>query len=281
MSERLQITEIRVDGGAQPRAWLDEATWKEYAEAMTEGATFPPVTVYHDGGDYWLADGFHRIKAAKHIGMIEIAADVRQGDRRDAILFSVGANADHGLRRSNKDKRRAVETLLRDEQWRQWSDREIARRCGVNDKTVAKVRAELSPVTAEIRSEKPTERTYTTKHGTTAKMKTENIGRHEERTTTTTTTTTTTESGFVEPDSELEDDDFDAYDDEAEADEPGVYEPTVSAFYGDAGTALRWVRRYIEARLEEVGDASAQHEVVNELVKWLRSMSIEMNRRAG
>lgn len=39
---------------------------------------------------------------------------------REAILFIVGANASHGLRRTNADKRRTVERLLADEEWRGW-----------------------------------------------------------------------------------------------------------------------------------------------------------------
>jgi hypothetical protein len=50
---------------------------------------------------------------------------------------------------SNPKLRRAVETLLRDEEWRLWSDSEIARRANVSDKTVAAVRRELYP-TSEI-----------------------------------------------------------------------------------------------------------------------------------
>ena len=32
----------------------------------------------------------------------KIEADVREGGRRDAILYAVGTNAAHGLKRSNK-----------------------------------------------------------------------------------------------------------------------------------------------------------------------------------
>jgi hypothetical protein len=69
------------------------------------------------------------------------------------VLYSVGANAHHGLRRTNADKRRAVEMLLRDEEWRGWSDREIARRCAVTHPFVGKIRDELSlvTITSEIR----------------------------------------------------------------------------------------------------------------------------------
>jgi hypothetical protein len=81
---------------------------------MTTGAEFPPVTVFYDGADYWLANGFHRITESGSLGLSDIAADVRQGTRRDAVLYSVGANAKHSYPRSNKDKRRAALTLLRD-----------------------------------------------------------------------------------------------------------------------------------------------------------------------
>src|ERR687889_246436 len=99
---------------------------------MLLGAAFPPVVVFGEAaGDYWLADGYHRWHAAGIAGLQTIAADVRAGGRREAILHSVGANAEHGWRRSNEDKRRAVLTLLADPEWVGWSDREIARRCGV------------------------------------------------------------------------------------------------------------------------------------------------------
>jgi hypothetical protein len=42
------------------------------------------------------------------------------------VLYTVGANATHGLRRSNADKRRAVSMLLDDPEWAQWSNLAIA-----------------------------------------------------------------------------------------------------------------------------------------------------------
>jgi|GEM_PF-2957954 len=72
----------------------------------------------------------------------ELPCDVRQGGLRDAILHSAGANAAHGLRRTNADKRRAVLMLLEDEEWGTWNDSEIGRRCAVDHKTVARLRAE-------------------------------------------------------------------------------------------------------------------------------------------
>ena len=64
--------------------------------------------------------------------------------------------------------------LLHDVEWLHWRDREIARHAKVDNKTVSRLLEEIAPkVTEEILSEP---RTFTTKDGTTAKMKTGKIG---------------------------------------------------------------------------------------------------------
>jgi hypothetical protein len=148
----LPLGAIRTDGGTQSRLRLDDATVDEYAEVIRDKNTngvilvhpFPAVVAFHDGKNYWLADGFHRLAAYIKAGMKAILAEVRQGTKRDAILYAAGANAHHGLRRTNEDKRIAVMRLLTDEEWTQWSDREIARRCGVSNNFVSEVRRHLS-----------------------------------------------------------------------------------------------------------------------------------------
>lgn len=137
---KLKIDQIRIDGGTQNRVEINQETVREYAESITEGATFPPVAVFFDGVDYWLADGFHRYHAHSHVGALDIDAETITGTQRDAVLYSVGVNATHGLKRSNADKRKAVETLLNDPEWSKWSDREIARQCSVSNHLVANIR---------------------------------------------------------------------------------------------------------------------------------------------
>lgn len=144
MTRILPIRALRLDGDTQARVKLNLFTIDEYAAAMSAGATFPPVVVFYDDSTYWLADGFHRVHAAQQSGLTEISAIVHPGGRRGAVLFGVGANASHGLRRTNEDKRRAVLTLLNDPEWSQWSDREIARRCAVDNTFVSRLRATLS-----------------------------------------------------------------------------------------------------------------------------------------
>ena len=122
------------------------ASTVEYAEAMKAGARFPALKVFHDGKRHYLADGFHRHYAAVNAGLREFDCLIEQGTLRDAILYACQANALHGRRRSDDDKRRAVTTLLNDQEWGAWSDREIARRCAVAHSFVARVRAEAEPV---------------------------------------------------------------------------------------------------------------------------------------
>ena len=173
----LELEQIRIDGGTQSRVELNQETVAEYALAFTDGAEFPPVVVFFDGASYWLADGFHRYFGARDAGESAIAVQVINGTQRDAVLYSWGANDKHGLPRSNADKRHIVTAILRDEQGRQWSDRDIAKRFGFSNTFVGNIRRSLSTVD----SEKPAERTYTTKHGTTAVMNTANIGVQQHR----------------------------------------------------------------------------------------------------
>jgi len=137
----LLLEQIKIDGGTQSRVELNESVVADYADVIRRGDSLPPVVVFFDGSTHWLADGFHRFHAHRMARAEEIEADVRTGARRDAVLFSVGANARHGLRRSNEDKRRAVQTLLDDAEWSQWSDRQIAEACGVSPPFVAAVRS--------------------------------------------------------------------------------------------------------------------------------------------
>ncbi|MEL6343727.1 MAG: hypothetical protein AAFV53_11390 [Myxococcota bacterium] len=141
---KLEINTIRLDGGTQSRVAIDQSVVDDYADAVRDGKAFAPVVVYYDGTHYWLADGFHRVGAHSQAGRKFIEAEVHQGTHRDAILHSVGANANHGLRRTNEDKRRAVLTVLRDPEWGLESNRQIAEWCGVTHPTVGKIRKEFN-----------------------------------------------------------------------------------------------------------------------------------------
>ncbi len=169
----MQISQIRLDGGTQSRAEINTYTVADYAEKIKQGQELPPVVVFHDGSDYWLADGFHRYFAVEQAGLSEIPVEVRPGTKRDAILFSVGSNSEHGLPRTNADKHHAVNLLLEDEEWGGWSDSEIARRCKVTHPLVGKIRKSILVTVTSIK----TNRTFThPKTGGKSTMNIVNIG---------------------------------------------------------------------------------------------------------
>lgn len=147
----ISLDKIKIDGGTQSRAKIDQNVVAEYADAMKEGAKFPDVIVFHDGAEYFLADGFHRYFAAKRAGSPGIKCDIREGTLRDAVLFSFGANDKHGLRRTPDDKRKAVMAMLSDIEWQDWSDREIARQCNVSHPFVAAVRKSMGATKTETK----------------------------------------------------------------------------------------------------------------------------------
>jgi len=183
----IEISRIKTDGGTQPRVSLNQETVAEYRDAYKSGVKLPPVTLFFDGTSYWLADGFHRFWAARDAGLTEIYEDIQPGTLRDAILYSLSANAKHGLRRTNADKRKAVQTLLDDAEWSKFSDREIAKRCAVGYDLVADMRKSHLPETIDRRKshlpetiDRPQADTRTVqRNGTTYQQRTANIGKQK------------------------------------------------------------------------------------------------------
>ena len=149
MSEPIAISKIVRDGATQSRAALNEEAIEEYAAAMRDGAQFPPIFCVYDGERYFLYDGFHRVEAANRAGLKKIDANVLPGTLADAQWSSYAMNANHGLRRTNEDKRRAIIAALKHPNGAGKSDREIGRHVGVDHKTVANLRQQLE-ATGEI-----------------------------------------------------------------------------------------------------------------------------------
>jgi hypothetical protein len=165
----IALDEIHIDERVQARSKIVPKVVDEYAEAMRQGAEFPPLMVFQEGDTRILADGHARHIAAKRVGRVSINCEVRAGGLRDAMLLAAGANATHGCPRSTADKRCAVLKLLNDDEWGVWSDREIARHCHVGHQLVAKLR--------ELTGRATSDRKFTNKHGSAGKMNIEKIGK--------------------------------------------------------------------------------------------------------
>lgn len=177
----LVLTDILINGGTQARTEINQSIVAEYAEAIRQGTDFPPVIVFEDGANFWLADGFHRYHAHKAAGAMNISCDMRTGTQREAVLYSLSANANHGLRRTNEDKRKAVLTLLNDTEWNAWSNVAISKACGVSDTFVGDIRKSIIGLTDDRKSisanaEMPVTRTVE-RNGKTYEQNTSNIGK--------------------------------------------------------------------------------------------------------
>ena len=149
--KRIRIEALRLDGGTQTRAELNHEAIEDYAAAMADKRTrtMPPIIVYEDTARIrWLADGFHRIRAAQKNGQTEIIAEVTVGTRLDSLMYTLAANRLHGVRRTNADKHRCVEVALAEKTLRERSSREIADLCGVGHQLVDTIRRELGEGTA-------------------------------------------------------------------------------------------------------------------------------------
>jgi len=144
-TQDIELKNIRLDGGTQPRKKIHEEHVANLTEVLLNGGKMKEdPTVYFDGKHYWLADGFHRYHANKRAGYDKVACIVINGTKRDAFIFSLGANATHGMPRTNEEKRDTVITALNDPEICEMKDREIARICNVSNMTVGRIRKELS-----------------------------------------------------------------------------------------------------------------------------------------
>lgn len=141
----LAVDNILASAATQVRKKLDKATIDEYTEAMKNGAQFPPLIVFaeQDSDRYILADGFHRHHGYVNAEIAECKVEVREGGLHEALLYALQANDEHGLRRTNADKRNAVEMALKDPEISQLQVIQIADVCRVTERTVRNIRDDM------------------------------------------------------------------------------------------------------------------------------------------
>jgi hypothetical protein len=141
-----QVDLLILDEGILMRVKIDQDKVAEYRDLWLQGVKFPPMDVFADiGGDNKnrVADGFHRLLGAIEAGLKTIRCRVFRGDRRAAILYACKINTIHGWRSTALDRRKAVITLLLDNEWKKESNYWIAEQCGVDEGTVRNINAEL------------------------------------------------------------------------------------------------------------------------------------------
>ena len=134
--EKLGVKKIITDAGTQSRVNIDGPTVSTYAERLSNGEVMPPLDVFFDGKQYFLAGGFHRYDAYVENNAKTVPCRVRNGDLEAAKKFSLGQNHSHGLPRSNADKKRCV-TMARELYGADKSQVFLSELCGVSRNFVA------------------------------------------------------------------------------------------------------------------------------------------------
>lgn len=152
----LKLREIHHPDDMQMRAstgsysqGTDKECIEQYAEAMKEGAKFPPLecielTKKHGeikSGSIVLVSGFQRYYAAIHAGIDNFDCEVRQGTWEDARKRAFIANATHGKKRTVKDLHRVLTEIHKDYPNLKQSD--VAKLAGCTQQTVANFRQRL------------------------------------------------------------------------------------------------------------------------------------------
>ncbi len=143
----IPLNRIERDLGTQVRVRICPETVERYREVIKRKKKLPPILVFFDeaADKYWPADGWHRMLAHEEAKKQEIEVEMRFGTQRDALLHALQANEEHGLPRSNEDRRNAVRMLLEDPEWKDLTVTAQAKLANVSRDLVYTVRKEMFP----------------------------------------------------------------------------------------------------------------------------------------
>ena len=142
--QKIRLADIDLKKSFQPRVkGLDKdhvADLKAAYEAKQDIAR--PVAWRMPDGSFRLAEGFHRFEGASQAGIKSLMFTVLSGTESEYRVHAACSNQGHGLKRSNADKRRSVEVLLKE--LPDHSDRKIAELAGVSHVFVSELRLQVS-----------------------------------------------------------------------------------------------------------------------------------------
>ena len=155
-TQPLAIDLLRTDGGTQNRLEINEDAVEDYS-VLIAGSNgdwpFDPVDVFHDGNEYFVADGFHRTLGAQRAKRGSIPCQVHKGTAVDARIFGMTANDKHGMRMTRADKRACVNWLL--DNGGKLTQKAIAEAAGVSARLVKMIIAERNPVSIAGKAKPP------------------------------------------------------------------------------------------------------------------------------
>ncbi|GGK76133.1 ParB/RepB/Spo0J family partition protein [Streptomyces flaveus] len=118
----------------------------EHVNLLAENLDDLPPILVHDSS-MRVIDGMHRLQAARLKNRTTVQVIYFKGTAREAFLLAVESNIKHGLPLSLEDRKESAKTILRD--FPEWSDRAIAAKVGLSNKTVGSVRRNLAEPDAQ------------------------------------------------------------------------------------------------------------------------------------
>jgi hypothetical protein len=86
----LRIDDLLANAPVDSEAHLDVARVVRYSGMID---ALPPVVVYATPEGMLLADGYHRVAAARLRGLETVEAEVRRGSRHDAMWYATAVGA--------------------------------------------------------------------------------------------------------------------------------------------------------------------------------------------
>ncbi len=87
---RLRIADLLGAAPVDPDAHLDPARVGHYAKIFD---ALPPIVVFDTAKGLLLADGYHRVAAARRRGLETVEVEVRLGTRNDALPYAATVGA--------------------------------------------------------------------------------------------------------------------------------------------------------------------------------------------
>ncbi len=136
----ISLISVTVDSNFQPR--IDGLDLGHVRSLESIAETWPPLKVVSHGDGYVLVDGFHRFAAAQNLGLETVAVEVLDPpEDGDLLGLAFALNSVHGRPLTLSDRRAFANRLLKAHP--DWSDREIGRRSGLVQPTIARIRQDL------------------------------------------------------------------------------------------------------------------------------------------
>ena len=142
------VSLLKLDERLQCRESVPEETIRAYEDGWREKTEFPPVEAFEVEGELYVTDGFCRVLSAQNVGKSKVPCLVSKGSWQDAVAAACGANAQHGLPRTNADKRKAATMAILE--FGDKPNREIARICGVSHTYIDNLRIKQNEADAIV-----------------------------------------------------------------------------------------------------------------------------------